>query len=46
MEILDLMVDVELVEHELQPRHKLARKFLRRKLAGAEMGGDLLDCGG
>ena len=46
MEILDLMVDVELVEHELQPRHELARKFLRRQLAGAEKRGDLLDRGG
>jgi hypothetical protein len=45
VEILDLMVDVELVDHELQPRHELARKFLWRNPAGAEKRGDLLDRG-
>src|SRR5262245_32599870 len=45
MEALDLMMDVELVEHELQARHELARKFLRRKPGRAEKPGDLLDRG-
>src|SRR5512139_1187921 len=43
MQILDLVVNIELVEHELEPRHELPRKFLRRKLAGAKLRGDLLN---
>ena len=43
MQVLDLMVDVELIEHKLQPRHELTRKLLRRKLAGTEKRGNLLD---
>src|SRR5262245_27918600 len=46
MKVLDLVVDVELIEHELQTRHELARKFLRRKPASAEKRGDLLDRAG
>src|SRR4029079_12536003 len=45
MQVFDLMMDVELIEHELKPRHELARKLLRRKLVGTEKRGDLLDCG-
>ena len=43
MQVFDLMMDVELVEHELQPWHELARKLLRRKRACTEKRGDLLD---
>jgi len=43
MQVFDLMVDVELVEHELQSRHELACELLRRNLACAEKCGDLLD---
>ncbi len=43
MQILDLMMNVELVQHELQPRHELAREFRGRKLPGAKLRRDLLN---
>src|SRR5262245_51852420 len=41
MQVLDLMMHVQLVEHELQARHKLADKFGRRNLSGAKLRRDL-----
>ena len=46
MQILDLVVDAELLQQELQPRHKLAREFGRRQRAVAELRLDGADHGG
>src|SRR5690348_17926861 len=43
MEIFNLMVDVQLVQHELQTRHELACKFGRRKLPAAKLHRDLFN---
>ena len=40
------MVDVELVQHELEPRHKLASEFGGRNDLSAKLRRDLLDRGG
>lgn len=42
MQILNLVVNVELVQHELQPRHELTREFDGRKLPGTKLRRDSL----
>src|SRR5215475_7610119 len=37
VKVLDLMVDVELVQNELQPRCELARELHGRKIAGPKL---------
>ena len=44
VQVLDLMMDVELVEHELQPGHELPGEFGRRQGLVTKLRRDLLDC--
>ena len=37
VKVLDLMMNVELRQYELQPRHELAGEIRRRKIAGAKL---------
>ena len=43
VKVLDLMVNVELVQNELQPRRELARELHGRKIAGSKLLGDLFN---